>query len=133
MHYSISTELRDGVLVADVHGQRSPHEAVVAEAALGTWVQLSSRCHDIGADRLLVHIRLSGLLPTSAIFASAGWLDRIGWDPALRTAIVDHSDQSRRATDFACRMAASRGWHFARFDTAAAALDWLRSPTGGPA
>lgn len=128
MSYHISTERHGRVLSAEVHGARAPLETEVAEAAVDTWIQLAAQCHDAGVDRLLVHMRLAGRLPTSATHASADWLDRIAWDRSLRTAIVDHSDESRSATDFACRMARSRGWHFARFDTTAEALAWLDTP-----
>ena len=125
MRYCIHTELHQGILVAEVSGVRSAHETEVAEAAVDTWLRLAARCHEAGVERMLVHIRLSGALPTSATFASIIYLGRISWDPALRIAVMDHGDQSRRATEFACRMAASRGHQFAYFDDEAAAATWL--------
>lgn len=127
MRYGIQTELHQGILVAQVSGGRSAHETEVAEAAIDTWLRLAARCHEAGVERMLVHIRLTGALPTSATFASAVWLGQIGWDPALRIAVMDHAEQSRQATEFACRMAASRGHQFAYFDDEAAAADWLNA------
>jgi len=127
MARTVSIRIEEGTLRAEVTGERPLND----EEALGelrhTWRRIAELCAEQRITHVLAILQLSGPNNSVRAFSMASSLESIGLSRAVRVAFVDPDRASLPHSQFAARVATSRGWQVQAFDDEVAAAAWLHA------
>lgn len=126
MTRDVHFQVVDGVLEVVITGQRPSHEPDAVADAKERWAEIARRARAPGVAGVLVIVRLVGVHSSLRAMTVAKAAGALGLPRGLPVAMVNEDLVSFVHTDFAARLAASRGWLARAFEDEAEARAWLR-------